>query len=86
MAVFNTNGFHLEKVVTDNATDKVLAQGALVKFRGGTLVNDNGSYYIFSDGKKLQFSSASDLTGRGYKISNAINTSLSAYSASGSVQ
>ncbi|OGE82784.1 MAG: hypothetical protein A3B10_03920 [Candidatus Doudnabacteria bacterium RIFCSPLOWO2_01_FULL_44_21] len=86
MAVFNTYGFNLSKVVTANAADKALAEGALVKFRDGTLVLDGGVYYIISDGKKMMFSSASDLTTRGYKTSNAINVSLSAYASGGTVQ
>src|SRR3989338_3601443 len=86
MAVYNTYGFSLSKVVPANAADKALPEGAIVKFRDGTLVNDGGTYYLVSDGKKLSFASATDLTAKGYKTSNTISVSLSAYTSGGSVQ
>ena len=60
--------------------------GHFVKLRDGTLVNDNGSYYIISDGKKLMFSSSNDLSARGYRTSNAIAADLSAYESGETVQ
>ena len=86
MAVFNTYGFSLKKVVKANATDGALTEGAIVKFRDGTLVYDGGTYYLISDGMKKIFSSSADLTARGYKTSNAISASLGAYTSGGSVQ
>ncbi len=85
-AVFNTYGFSFTKVVQSNAADMALSQGPLVKFRDGTLVSEGGLYYLISDGKKLSFASASDLTGRGYKTSNAISASLTNYESGGNVQ
>ena len=85
-AVFNTYGFSWSKIVSANAADLALAEGSLVKFRDGTLVLDGSTYYLISDGKKKAFSSATDLTNRGYKTSNAISASLSAYVSGGSVQ
>jgi len=85
-AVFNTYGFSFGKTVKANVADKALSEGALVKFRDGTLVKDGATYYLVSDGKKLMFTSSADLTARGYKTSNAINASLSAYASGGNVQ
>jgi hypothetical protein len=51
----------------------------LVKFRDGTLVKENNNYYIISDGKKLKFSSGESLTGKGYKLGNAIKAALENY-------
>ena len=86
MNVFNTYGFKLGDVARANAADIALTEGAIVKFRDGTLVNDGGTYYLVSDGKKLSFSSTTDLTTRGYKTSNAISASLAAYTGNGSVE
>ncbi|MEJ0021012.1 MAG: hypothetical protein WDN47_00325 [Candidatus Doudnabacteria bacterium] len=86
MAVFNTYGFSLSRVVPANDSDRAIPEGPIVKFRDGTLINDGVSYYIISDGKKLQFSSAADLSNRGYKTSNAVMTSLINYEAGGMVQ
>jgi hypothetical protein len=86
MAVFNTYGFSLTKLVKANAADLALTTGPVVKFRDGTLVYDGSSYFLISKGKKLMFTSAADLTARGYKTSNAINASLAAYVSDGNVQ
>lgn len=79
MAVFNTYGFSSAKIVKSNSADLALPQGPLVKFRDGTLVKDGANYYLISDGKKLQFASVADLTGRGYKTANAISARLVNY-------
>jgi hypothetical protein len=86
MAVFNTYGFATSKIVKANAADLALSEGALVKFRDGTLVKDGSDYYLISDGKKLQFASASDLTAKGYKTANAIKAGLANYESGGAVQ
>lgn len=78
--VFFTYGFSFDKIVPANDTDMGLAVGDLVKFRDGTLVNDGGAYYLISDGTKRRFASLEALTNAGYKASNAISASLSAYS------
>jgi hypothetical protein len=86
MAVFNTYGFSLNRVVPANSADLNLTTGALIKFRDGTIVSEGGTYYIISDGQKLAFSSSTDLTARGYKLSNTISSSLSAYESAGLLQ
>ena len=86
MVVFATYGFNLSRVVPANSADKALPEGALVKLRDGTLVYDNGTYSIISNGKKLMFVSSTDLTNRGYKTSSAVNTSLVNYESDGTVQ
>ena len=86
MAVFNTYGFAAGKIVKANAADLALPQGALIKFRDGTLVKDGSTYYLISDGKKLSFASASDLAAQGYKKANAISASLANYELGGNVQ
>jgi len=86
LAVFNTYGFPVSRLVKANSSDLALPQGALVKFRDGTLVLDGGYYYIISDGKKLMFNSTSDLEGKGYKANNAITGSLGNYESGGSAQ
>jgi len=86
MAVFNTYGFKLSDVTKANSADIALTEAPVVKFRDGTLVNDGGTYYLISDGKKLMFSSVSDLTARGYSIANAISASLAGYTGGGTVQ
>jgi hypothetical protein len=84
-AVFKTYGFSFAKVVSANAEDMALTQGVLVKFRDGTLVNDNGTIYVISDGKKLGLKSMNALTTRGYNLKNAIQASLQSYEAGASL-
>jgi hypothetical protein len=79
MAVFNTYGFSVSKIVPANQADLNLSESSLVKFRDGTLVKENNNYYIISDGKKLKFSSGESLTGKGYKLGNAIKAALENY-------
>lgn len=86
MTVFSTYGFSLARVVPANSADMATAQGPLVKLRDGTLVLDGGFYFFISDGKKLQFTSAADLSSRGYNVSNAVSVSLANYTAGGTVQ
>lgn len=78
-AVFKTYGFTFGRVVAANAADMALPEGALVKFRDGTLINDQGAIYIISDGKKLGFRNMNALTSRGYQIKNAITAKLESY-------
>src|SRR3989344_252649 len=78
-AVFKTYGFTFGRVVASNATDMALPTGPLVKFRDGTLVNDNGTVYVVSDGKKLGFRNMNALTSRGYAIKNSIKATLNSY-------
>jgi hypothetical protein len=85
-AVFNTYGFSFGKIVPANAADMALAEGSLVKFRDGTLVLDQGTYYLISDGGKLSFASANDLTDRGYSLANVITGSLGNYTFGGDVE
>ena len=80
-AVFNTYGFSFSRIVKANAADVALAESSLVKFRDGTLVNDNGAIFIISDGKKLLFSNTAALTTKGYKATNTINARLDSYEA-----
>ena len=58
--------------------------GLDVSFLNGQL-NDSGSYYIISDGRKLMFSSAGDLAARGYKTSNTPAANIAAYESGGLV-
>ena len=50
-----------------------------MKFRDGTLVNDNGTYFIISDGQKRRFTDLSQLTAKGYAVGNVIEASLQTY-------
>ncbi len=86
LAVFNTYGFAITRIVKINAADLALPEGPLVKFRDGTLVKDGEKYYLISDGKKLEFASVTVLTAQGYKISNAINASLAGYTAGPNIE
>jgi len=79
--VFNTYGFSFTRTVKANAADAVLAQGPLVKFRDGTLVSQNGTYYIISDGLKLPFASQAALASRGYSLTNVLASDVSGYTA-----
>ena len=78
-AVFKTYGFTFGRVVAANAADMALPVGPLVKFRDGTLVNDQGTIYVISDGKKLGFRSMNALNTRGYAIKNAIQAKIDVY-------
>ncbi|HLD56570.1 MAG TPA: hypothetical protein VJA00_03020, partial [Candidatus Omnitrophota bacterium] len=80
--VFSTYGFTFGRVVAANAADMALPVGPLVKFRDGTLVNDQGTIYVISDGKKLGFRSMNALLTRGYALKNVINGRVDAYEAS----
>jgi hypothetical protein len=81
LAVFNTYGFAITRIVKINTADLALPQGPLVKFRDGTLVKDGDAYYLISDGKKLAFASVAVLVSKGYQTSNAIIASLANYTA-----
>jgi len=83
--VFKTYGFTFGRVVAANAADMTLPVGPLVKFRDGTLVNDQGTILVISDGKKIGFRSMNALLTRGYVLKNAINAKLDAYEASPAV-
>ncbi|OGE75967.1 MAG: hypothetical protein A3C85_00705 [Candidatus Doudnabacteria bacterium RIFCSPHIGHO2_02_FULL_48_21] len=78
-AVFTTYGFTFGRVVASNAADMTLPTGPLVKFRDGTLVNDQGTVYVISDGKKLGFRNMNALTSRGYAVKNSIKATLDSY-------
>lgn len=84
--VFNSYGFSRSRNLKANKADLALTLGDAVKFRDGTLVKDGAVYYLISDGKKLSFSSASDLTAFGYKTANAVSASLSGYELGGSAR
>jgi hypothetical protein len=79
MAVFNTYGFSVSKIVKSNTADLSLPQGPLVKFRDGTLVKDGSSYYLVSDGQAWPFATSGALTSQGFKTSNAISGSVKNY-------
>lgn len=78
-AVFRTYGFTFSRVVVANTADMGLPEGSRVKFRDGTLVNDNGAVYVISDGKKIGFRTMNALTSRGYQIDNSISAQLNNY-------
>jgi hypothetical protein len=80
MTVFNTYGFNLKRLVTANSADLSLPEGQVVQLRDGTLVLDNGTYYLISNGKKLPFGSMQSLTNLGYNTNTAVKTGLSNYS------
>ena len=88
--VFHTYGFDFSKIVPANDADMSLPAGPLVKFRDGTLVNDNSlganTYYIISEGRKRIFSSSDQLTALGYSLENVIQASLSLYEEGGVVE
>ena len=79
--VFFTYGFSFGKIVPAGDTDMALAEGALVKFRDGTIVADGSDYYLISEGKKRKFVSTGAMQNLGYQITNAIAGSLGAYEA-----
>lgn len=85
-AAFKTYGFTFGRVVAANAADMALPEGALVKFRDGTLINDQGTIYIISDGKKLGFRNMSALTSWGYQVKNAITVRLESYDSGQDIQ
>ena len=88
--VFHTYGFDFSKIVPANDADMSLPAGPLVKFRDGTLVNDNSlganTYFIISEGRKRRFSSSDQLTALGYSLENVIQASLSLYEEGGVVE
>jgi hypothetical protein len=86
MAVFNTYGFNLARVVTANNSDKTIPEGPIIKFRDGTLINDGGTVYFISDGVAQAFSSPDALNRLGYNQANAINSSLAAYTRGNVIQ
>ena len=81
--VFHTYGFDFSKIVPANDADMSLPAGPLVKFRDGTLVNDNSlganTYYIISEGRKRRFATPQQLVDLGYSLSNVISGLLTAY-------
>lgn len=80
-AVLKSYGFGAGVIAPANDADRKLPEGALVKFRDGTLVSDKGAIYIISDGKKHPFTSMAALTSRGYNSKNAISGSAGNYEA-----
>lgn len=77
--VLNTYGFTPSRLVKVNDKDMSLSVGPLVKLRDGTLVQDDGFYFIISDGQKMQFASTRHLELWGYKLSNVINADIDRY-------
>lgn len=77
--VFDTYGFTSTRLVNSNSSDLSLPTGPLVKLRDGTLVNENNSYYIISDGKKRMFSGSTGVNTLGYNLSNFITATLTNY-------
>ncbi|MDP3994166.1 MAG: hypothetical protein Q8P75_04275 [bacterium] len=77
--VFFTYGFSFGKIVPATDADMALAEGALVKFRDGTIVADGSDYYLISEGKKRKFVNLEAMQNLGYQMTNAIAASLGAY-------
>ena len=79
LEVFNTYGFQVTKIVKANSSDLAMPEGLLVKFRDGTVILDDGAYYIISDGRKLSFADENSLTSFGYKKGNAVKADVDKY-------
>ena len=77
--VFHTYGFTFGRVVAANQADINLPAGEKVKFRDGTLINDNGTIYVISNSKKLGLTSFAVFLNRGYSLTSVISADLAAY-------
>ena len=74
---FLSHGYDWDQIVPANSADLALPQGANVMFADGSLVNDNGTIFMVSEGQKRGFTTASVFTGLGYSFANALTGDLS---------
>lgn len=71
--IFNSWKWNSSRVVNANGADLALPDLGSVKFRDGTLLNNNGAIYIVSDGNLRSFPSMSLFNLYGYKSTTVIS-------------
>jgi hypothetical protein len=70
---FTSYGFNsFGTVVAASAEDLALPTGAFVPAMDGSLINDNGTVYLITNGQRAGFTSAANFLGLGYSFSNVI--------------
>ncbi|PIR97614.1 MAG: hypothetical protein COT91_00480 [Candidatus Doudnabacteria bacterium CG10_big_fil_rev_8_21_14_0_10_41_10] len=74
---FFSHGYDWNQVVPANSADLALPQGANVMFADGSLVNDNGTIFMVSEGQKRGFTTPSVFFGLGYSFDMALTGDLS---------
>ncbi len=70
---FLSYGFNSwSNVVAASAEDLALPSGGFVPPMDGSLINDNGTVYLMTNGMRAGFTSAANFTGLGYSFANVI--------------
>lgn len=71
---FLSYGFNSwSNVVAASAEDLALPSGPFVPPMDGSLINDNGTVYLMTNGMRAGFTSAANFTGLGYSFANVID-------------
>ncbi|MEK9180631.1 MAG: hypothetical protein AAB871_00145 [Patescibacteria group bacterium] len=78
-AVFRSHGFEFNMAQENNYEDAKLPLAPVLKYRDGTLVNDNGTIFLISEGKKYGFKTWQAFLAGGYNLSAAISASIADY-------
>ncbi len=70
---FLSYGFNSwDQVVPASTEDLALPNGSYVPPMDGSLINDNGTVYLMTNGQRAGFTSAANFTGLGYSFKNVI--------------
>lgn len=77
--VFRSYGYEFDMAFPANEADLKLTELSPLGWRDGTLVNDRGTIYLISGGKRYGFTSWSGFQNRGYRLSAVIAGDTSAY-------
>jgi hypothetical protein len=78
-AIFRSYGYEFNMAMQANDQDMLLPEAPAVKYRDGTLVNDNGTIFLVSEGTKYGFKTWTGFISRGYKLSPVIPGSTADY-------
>lgn len=77
--IFRSYGYDFNMALPGTALDQRLATLANLKYRDGSLINDNGTIFLVSEGRKFGFKSWSGFLSSGYSASSVIEGSLAGY-------
>ena len=78
-AVFRSHGFDFNMALESNYEDNRLPLAPVLKYRDGTLVNDNGTIFLISENKKYGFKTWQGFMDGGYSLSSVISGSAGDY-------
>lgn len=77
--VFRSHGYDFKMLFQINSEDRKLPTVAAMRYRDGALVNDGGTIFLMSEGKKFGFKSWQGFLAGGYSPSVVIDGSTAGY-------